>query len=765
MTRARDIASLLDSGGDIVRSALDNAELVDDTSPELAADLDVLTSSIVSSSNRDITITPDGTGSVVMSKVDINSGAIDGVTIGSAVAGGSTFSSVSTGTLSATLGADFNNIHIENNAITSTNANGNIALTPIGTGEVDISNVDIDAGAIDGVTLGTNSAVTEAQIDNININGNAIISTDTDGNIAITPNGTGEVDISKVDIDAGTIDGVTIGGSSAGAGTFTTLSATTLGSSLDLNSQALTNANIDSGAIDGVTLGTNSAVTQAQIDNINIDANSIISTNTNGNIILTPNGTGNVTLGTLTFDADQTVGVGQDDYVLTYDNATGTIGLETPASGGGGILNVVDDLTPQLGGPLDVNGQAIVSVSNGNIALTPNGTGEVDISKVDIDSGAIDGTTIGAASAAAGTFTTLSATTLGSAVDLNNQALTNADINSGAIDGTSIGASSAAAGTFTTLSATTLGSAVDLNNQALTNANIDSGAIDGTTIGAASAASGTFTSLTASGDLTVDTDTLYVDSTNNRVGVGTTSPSVDFEIDAGSATGTHLQVTTTGSGHNIDMVDLDSTARIRNVSGYLRIGADHNNESAASRVQFEVDGTEVARFTNTGDFWVGTTSGTINSSNFGFTVASSGFTAISRDLASGGNIVRIYGNAGEFRIKGDGDAENTNNSYGAISDQTVKENISDASSQWDDIKALQVRKFSLIQHNLEEANQIGVIAQELEAAGMGGLVKTNDDGLKSVKYSVLYMKAVKALQEAQTRIEDLEARISALEGN
>ena len=72
---------------------------------------------------------------------------------------------------------------------------------------------DINGGTIDGVTLGTNSAVTEAQIDNLNINGNAITSTDTDGNIALTPNGTGEVDISKVDIDGGTIDGTVIGGS------------------------------------------------------------------------------------------------------------------------------------------------------------------------------------------------------------------------------------------------------------------------------------------------------------------------------------------------------------------------------------------------------------------------------------------------------------------------------------------------------------------------------------------------------------------------
>ena len=45
------------------------------------------------------------------------------------------------------------------------------------------------------------------------------------------------------------------------------------------------------------------------------------------------------------------------------------------SGGGSGISNVVDDTTPQLGGSLDVNGNAIVSVSDGDIAITPNGTG------------------------------------------------------------------------------------------------------------------------------------------------------------------------------------------------------------------------------------------------------------------------------------------------------------------------------------------------------------------------------------------------------
>ena len=66
--------------------------------------------------------------------------------------------------------------------------------------------------------------------------------------------------------------------------------------------------------------------------NLDVNSNSIVSTS-NGDINITPNGTGDVSLGNFTFDADQTVGAGQDDYVLTYDNASGKIGLE--ASGGG----------------------------------------------------------------------------------------------------------------------------------------------------------------------------------------------------------------------------------------------------------------------------------------------------------------------------------------------------------------------------------------------------------------------------------------------
>ena len=138
-------------------------------------------------------------------------------------------------------------------------------------------------------------------------------------------------------------------------------------------------------------------------------------------------------------------------------------------------------------------------------------------------------------------------------------------------------------------------------------------------------------------------------------------------------------------------------------------------------------------------------------------------------------IATIEGTGDRFYLYGNGNVANSNNSYGGISDIKLKENITDASSQWDDIKAVQVKKYSWIADDLDVADQIGVIAQDLEASGMSGLVSNTDDKdedgeftgtvTKSVKYSVLYMKAIKALQESMDRIETLEAKVAALEAN
>ena len=156
-----------------------------------------------------------------------------------------------------------------------------------------------------------------------------------------------------------------------------------------------------------------------------------------------------------------------------------------------------------------------------------------------------------------------------------------------------------------------------------------------------------------------------------------------------------------------------------------------------------------------------------------------------------------------FGVYSDGDVLNHDNSYGAFSDERIKQDIRDSNSQWDDIKAVKVRNFKkkddVRQYGDKAWEQIGVIAQELEAAGMDKLIKHGNpsegdiasdssfgtlykDGdtipegkkigdikeikaqVKKVGYSVLYMKAIKALQEAMAKIEALEARVTTLEG-
>lgn len=137
-------------------------------------------------------------------------------------------------------------------------------------------------------------------------------------------------------------------------------------------------------------------------------------------------------------------------------------------------------------------------------------------------------------------------------------------------------------------------------------------------------------------------------------------------------------------------------------------------------------------------------------------------------------------------IEENGDYQSATNSYGGTSDQRLKENIVASGSQWDDIKALQIKKYSMIEDGLDAPNMLGVIAQDLQASGMNGLVKQhfktddednpildadgNQEEYLSVKYSVMYMKAIKALQEAMAKIETLEAenisikaRLDALE--
>ena len=118
-------------------------------------------------------------------------------------------------------------------------------------------------------------------------------------------------------------------------------------------------------------------------------------TNTSGNLLVADGTNFNsIAVG----DLSEISTVANDDVFLAVDTSGGGLKKITRSTivsglavGGVALSNIVEDTTPQLGGDLDVNGQDIVSVSNGNITLTPNGSGVVRLDgNVDIQSGLID---------------------------------------------------------------------------------------------------------------------------------------------------------------------------------------------------------------------------------------------------------------------------------------------------------------------------------------------------------------------------------------
>tara|TARA_R110002012_G_scaffold209975_4_gene380576 strand:+ start:149 stop:1753 length:1605 start_codon:yes stop_codon:yes gene_type:complete len=138
------------------------------------------------------------------------------------------------------------------------------------------------------------------------------------------------------------------------------------------------------------------------------------------------------------------------------------------------------------------------------------------------------------------------------------------------------------------------------------------------------------------------------------------------------------------------------------------------------------------------------------------------------------------GNTGLLEIKNDGDLVNTNGRYEQASDVRLKENVVDASSSWEDIKAFRWVNYNFKpETNLPQHTQLGLIAQEVEAISPG-LVSENEitdinvpwnnevrsdfsETYKSVAYSIVTMKSAVALKEAILRIEELERRLNAID--
>ena len=390
-----------------------------DTSPQLGGDLDVVTHSIVSTSNQDIVLAPHGTGAVKASslkfsgtsissddstQVQINEGLnVSGATSLStslALATGATVTGIDNGalgssaTLLATQGAiktyvdaqvtaqdlDFagdsggaQNVDLDSQSLTIAGGTG---ITSVGSAQTITLNIDATVATLSGSQTLTNKVLTSPTINGATITGpvtldtltlddNVIKSNASNADLELNSNGTGQVRILP--------------------------NATVVGT---LNTADIT------------TTGTHTITGQSDVDNVRIKDNKITTNASNANLEVAASGSGVVdvksamtTIGqTITGDLSITGQADVDNIRINGNNITSTNsngGINIDPNGSGSVtLTAVNTI---INGELNFNNATVgdtlfmmagskikASDTNFDVVLESNGTGSVVLDQVSI---------------------------------------------------------------------------------------------------------------------------------------------------------------------------------------------------------------------------------------------------------------------------------------------------------------------------------------------------------------------------------------------
>jgi hypothetical protein len=249
---------------------------------------------------------------------------------------------------------------------------------------------------------------------------------------------------------------------------------------------------------------------------------------------------------------------------------------------------------------------------------------------------------------------------------------------------------------------------------------------------------------------------------SGNLGVGTASPGVNG-IDILKSSGTSTYVRTSDGAYTM-------LSGVAPALGGALISTTTNHP-----VFFYTNNLERARITAGGDLLVGTTSDSVSSGD--------GCKIIGSGVTTGPNVVTAYTTdaqvcyraystgAGAYRffVGWGGNIYATSASIIAISDQRLKENIRDLDVGLDAVMALKPRKFDWKEGkgaDIKDAR--GFIAQEFEEV-FPDLVKEwldptpeGEEPYKSVRQDLIPV-LVKSIQEQQAMIEDLKAKVAALE--
>ncbi len=207
-------------------------------------------------------------------------------------------------------------------------------------------------------------------------------------------------------------------------------------------------------------------------------------------------------------------------------------------------------------------------------------------------------------------------------------------------------------------------------------------------------------------------------TSSGKVGIAEDDPQEMLHINNGASStimlgntthGYKLRANVTGSNDYGFLIEDEDGVDLYNV-----ISSTGTSNSNTHR--FYTGGTERMRIDSNGAVRIGNF-GSIGQGTNGTIIPANGILKHSRPVNAGNTVVQFFGNLGRFQTMGNGNAQNSNNNYGGTSDQELKENIVDANSQWNDIKALKVRNYNFKESTgYNTHKQIGVIAQELEVS-------------------------------------------------
>jgi len=281
--------------------------------------------------------------------------------------------------------------------------------------------------------------------------------------------------------------------------------------------------------------------------------------------------------------------------------------------------------------------------------------------------------------------------------------------------------------------------------------------------------------------LTVDTTTLVVDEANNRVGIGTSTPSYRFHLVQPSSDNALVIDNGGGAGDNTNpyLAFSGTSAGSNYIRGRIR-GTLPNSTDGGLAFDTGSSGSmsERARIDSSGNLLVGTTSqnpGYINSLT-GASLSPNGYNSFSRSGADwtmtvNNNTGSLYYLIG-FRAVGAAVGSITSNgsstSYNTSSDYRLKENVVGVTGASARVQQLNPVRFNFIADPDKTVD--GFLAHEVQDVVPEAITGTRDEVdaegnpvYQGIDQSKLVPLLTAALQEALGKIETLEARVAALE--